>query len=45
VLKLLTAAMVLGERLLPVPEVFTAEGLRETLAHQMRLLGMRGTDG
>jgi nucleoside-diphosphate-sugar epimerase len=75
VLKLLAAVMVLGERLLPVPDAYTAEGLRavagttyigdngrarrelgwepralevglrETLAHEMRLLGMRGKDG
>jgi len=73
VLKLLAAVMTLGERLLPVPDAFTAEGLRvvagttyigdntrarhelgweprslqeglrETLAHEMRLLGSQGS--
>ena len=73
VLKLLAAVMVLGERLLPVPDAFTAEGLRvaagttyigdntrarrelgweprsleeglrETLAHELRLLGSQGS--
>jgi nucleoside-diphosphate-sugar epimerase len=73
VLKLLAAGMVLAERLLPVPDAFTAEGLRvaagttyigdntrarrelgwepraleeglrETLAHELRLLGRPGT--
>ena len=72
VLKLLAAGMALGERLLPVPDAFTAEGLRvaagttyigdngrarrelgweprgleeglrETLAYEMRLLGLPG---
>jgi nucleoside-diphosphate-sugar epimerase len=75
VLKLLAALMVLGERVLPVPDAYTAEGLRvvagvtylgdnrrarrelgwepraletglrETIAHEMRLLGMRGAEG
>jgi nucleoside-diphosphate-sugar epimerase len=74
-LKLLAAGMVLAERLLPVPDAFTAEGLRavagttyigdntrarrelgwepraleeglrETLAHELRLLGRRGGSG
>jgi nucleoside-diphosphate-sugar epimerase len=73
VLKLLAAVMTLGERLLPVPDAFTAEGLRvaagttyigdntrarrelgweprslqeglrETLAHELRLLGSQGS--
>ncbi len=73
-LRLLAAVMVLGERLLPVPAAFTAEGLRvvagttyignnlrarrelgweprgleeglrETLAHELRLLGRQGPE-